>query len=119
MTLEAGFWDTLYYDFEVPPEVQVLYDDHILIMVGKEINGAFIVPYNNEIRYVRSKSNLDLAFVPGVWNNFPVRADLFPDYGMYVYTAMNMRTGIEWEILRIDQRTSILTPPNPPIMENK
>ena len=117
LVVQPGLWDSFYFDFAVP--VDTLETDSILIMVGKEILGAFTVPFNNDIRHVRSKEHPEWATGPvsGVWNNIPIRADMFPEEGTYVYEALNMRTGAEWEILRINQFwTTIqpLMPPNPP-----
>jgi hypothetical protein len=116
LIVQPGMWDSFYFDFAVPPEV--LETDMVLIMVGKEILGAFTVPYNNDIRHVRSKEHPEWASGPvsGVWNNIPIRADMFPEEGTYVYTALNFRTGEEWEILRINQyNTGVpIMPPKAP-----
>ena len=114
LVVQPGLWDSFYFDFAVPKEIEVLETDNIIIMVGKEIHGAFTVPFNNDIRHVRSKEHPEWATGPvsGVWNNIPIRSDMFPDEGTYVYTALNFRTGAEWEILRINQyNTGEPTPP--------
>lgn len=119
MTVQAGFWDTFYYDFEVPPEVEVLDGDYVIIKIkgNMPICSHLPIPKEECTHIIKSNSPGSDSPVSGIWNNIKVDASLFPEPGTYVYLARNQRNGQEWEILTIIQEG--LMPPKPPIMEIK
>ena len=121
MTVQVGSWDTFYYDFEVPPEVELLDSDYVLIMINGKMPICSHLPIpKDECTYiVTSSSPVSNDTVSGIWNNITVDASLFPGEGTYIFTARNTRTKEEWEILRIIQEGAAvpqLMKPKPPIL---
>lgn len=124
ITAAPGTWNSFYYDFYAPPEL-VTETDIVQISVNGEmpICSHLPIPKKECTRIIasRSKSDPGLASEPvsGVWNNIYINADQFTEPSTYVFTAMNMRTGVKWEIVKIDQRggtTPSIMPPNPPTL---